>query len=183
MLACLSQFAGIGPNNMRSLRILFLLACLGAALPACRKPAKLGEGDSEIDFGTNSTMYAQMQAAVSNAQATVPQFLRVLTNPAPNQKRFQIKKPFGTSTGSEEHLWIGEVKFDGTNLHGRLDNQPVDLLTWKKGDAVTVLTNELSDWLYHEDGLIVGGYTLRVMRRSVTGKEAQDFDREMKFKE
>ena len=168
---------------MRSFRILLLLACLAAALPACRKPANVSDGGSEIDFGTNSTMYTQMLAAVTNARVTVPQFLRILTNPAPNQTRFKIKKPFGTSTGSEEHLWISEVKFDGTNFHGLLDNQPTELLTWKKGDAVTVFTNELSDWLYHEDGFIVGGFTLRVMRQSVSGKEAEDFDREMKFKE
>lgn len=168
---------------MCSLRILLLLASVGAVVPGCRKPSQSDDGNSEIDFGTNSMMYTQMLAAVTNARVTVPQFLRVLTNPAPNQTHFQIKKPFGTHTGSEEHLWIGDVKFDGTNFHGRLDNQPTELLTWKKGDAVTVLTNELSDWLYHEDGLIVGGFTLRVMRQSVTGKEAQDFDREMKFKE
>ena len=168
---------------MHSFRILLLLACVGAALPACRKPAQADAGKAEIDFGISSMMYTQMLAAVTNARVTVPQFLRVLTNPAPNQTRFQIKKPFGTQTGSEEHLWISELKFDGTNFHGLLDNQPTELLTWKKGDAVTVFTNELSDWLYHEDGFIVGGFTLRVMRQSVSGKEAEDFDREMKFKE
>ena len=168
---------------MRSIRILLLLACVSVALPACRKAAKAGADKSEVDFGLNSMMYTQMLVAVSNAQAAVPEFIRVLTNPAPNQTSFKIKKPFGTQTGSEEHLWIADLKFDGTNFHGRLDNQPTELLTWKKGDAVTVLTNELSDWLYHEDGFIVGGFTLRVMRRSVTGKEAQDFDREIKFKE
>ena len=183
VLARLGQFADTGPDHMHSFRILLLLACVGAALPACRKPAQVGASNDEIDFGISSMMYTQMLAAVTNAQATVPQFLRVLTNPAPNQARFQIKKPFGTRTGSEEHLWIGELTFDGTNFHGRLVNQPMELLTWKKGDAVTVLTNELSDWLYREDGLIVGGFTLRVMRQSVTGKEAEDFDRKMKFKE
>lgn len=168
---------------MRSIRILIFLACVGVALPACRKPAKSDANTSEVDFGLHSMMYTQMLVAVSNAQATVPEFLRVLTNPAPNQTGFKIKKPFGTHTGSEEHLWINELKFDGTNFHGRLDNQPTELLTWKKGDSLTVHTNELSDWLYHEDGFIVGGLTLRVMRRNVTGKEAQEFDREMKFKE
>ena len=168
---------------MRSIRILLLLACVGVAVTACRKPAEADANKSEIDFGLHSMMYTQMLVAVSNAQAAVPQFVRVLTNPAPNQTRFKIKKPFGTHTGSEEHLWISELKFDGTNFHGRLDNQPTELLTWKQGDAVTVFTNELSDWLYHEDGLIVGGFTLRVMRQSVTGKKAEDFDREMKFKE
>lgn len=168
---------------MRSTRILLLIACLSAALAACRKPASSDGDGSEIDFGIESKMYSQMLAAVSNAQVTVPQFLRVFTNPAPNQARFKIKRPFGTQTGSEEHLWINDLRFDGTNFHGRLDNDPTELLTWKRGDAVTVLTNELSDWLYYEDGLMVGGFTLRIMRQSMTGKEAADFDREMKFKE
>ena len=127
--------------------------------------------------------YTQMLAAISNAQAAVPQFIRALAAPATNQNGFAIKKPFGTHTGSEEHLWIKQLAFDGTNFHGRLDSEATGLFTYKKGDPVTVLTNELSDWLYYEDGKIIGGFTLRVLRREMTGKEAEEFDRTTKFKE
>lgn len=52
----------------------------------------------------------------------------------------------------------------------------------KQGQVVTVYPKEISDWLYIDNGNLVGGYTVRVHYNELSPKEKQEFDREANFK-
>ena len=41
---------------------------------------------------------------------------------------------------------------------------------------------ELTDWMYFEDGKVVGGYTIRVLRTRMNAEDGAEFDRQMQFK-
>jgi len=52
----------------------------------------------------------------------------------------------------------------------------------KIGDEVSFPPAELTDWMYMEDGKIIGGYTIRVLRKRMSAKEGADFDANLQFK-
>ena len=133
------------------------------------------------DYVRSSQNDPEMDKAVATAPATVQQFIDALKSPKPNQRGFSIKKGFKQGEMTE-HMWMTDVTFDGTNFHGKLNNDPVDVTNIKIGDAVTLSPKEISDWMFVEDGKLVGGYTLRVLysRESPEGKK--QIDRETGFK-
>jgi uncharacterized protein YegJ (DUF2314 family) len=114
----------------------------------------------------------EMDKAIANAPTTVQKFIDALKSPQPNQKSFAIKKGFKQGAMTE-YMWLTDVTYDGTNFRGVLNNDPVDVKNVKIGDALNVSPQEISDWMYVENGKLVGGYTLRVLfnRESPAGKK------------
>ena len=116
-----------------------------------------------------------MERAVETAQRTVGDFIAVLRSPKDTQRRFAVKKPF-VEGDSVEHIWLNDVSFDGYRFHGKVDNEPVDIKGVSLGDEVAVWPNEISDWMYIEDGRLVGGYTISAMCRNMSPAEKTQFE-------
>jgi uncharacterized protein len=81
----------------------------------------------------------------------------------------------GTS-GPVEHMWVGEVGFDGLTLRGVLINQPDQLTRLKQGDAVEVPLGQLEDWLYAMDDRAYGAFTVNVLRARMSPEERRAHD-------
>ena len=81
-----------------------------------------------------------------------------------------------------EHMWLSDVAFDGTRFSGRLSNRPNGVTGVKVGDTLTYETDRLSDWMYVADGKLVGGFTLRVLRDSVSPEARARLDQQMPFR-
>jgi uncharacterized protein YegJ (DUF2314 family) len=122
----------------------------------------------------------RMNAAIEKAKSTVSQFIAVLQSPKAGQSAFSIKMPF-TDGGEAEHMWLSPVTYDGTNFHGTINNEPATVKTVKLGQQVTVAPSKISDWMYVENKKLVGGYTLRVLRDTLSPAERADFDKGVPF--
>lgn len=118
-----------------------------------------------------------MDRAVQTAQKTVNKFIEVLRAPKANQTRFAVKKPF-VEADKVEHIWLTEVSFDGHLFRGKVDNEPVDIKGARPGQEVSVAANEISDWMYVEDGRLVGGYTIAAMCQHMSSAEKQQFEKD-----
>src|SRR5258707_2264924 len=125
--------------------------------------------------------HAAMHRAVLQARKTVGAFITALRHPAPDQKDFEIKKPF-IQNGQIEHIWLSDVQLVGNRLQARVDNQPRKIQGLKLGQVVSVDPKEISDWLYIDHGKLVGGYTVRVQYSELSAQEKQEFDRAADFK-
>lgn len=127
---------------------------------------------------------AEMSAAMADAQVSKAAFLRALAAPKPNQTGFSAKHPFSTTKGDgqREHIWISQLTYDGTLLHGIVSNDPLYVSHLKIDDFVSFHPMELTDWMYFEDGKVVGGYTIRVLRKRMNAEDVTEFDRQMRFK-
>ena len=121
-----------------------------------------------------------MHQAVLQARKTVGEFIAALKHPAAGQQDFEVKKPF-IQNGQVEHIWLSDVQFVGNRLQGRVDNQSRKIQGLKLGQLVSVKPNEISDWLYVDNGKLVGGYTVRVHYNELSPTEKQEFDREADF--
>ncbi|MCL2467682.1 MAG: DUF2314 domain-containing protein [Micrococcales bacterium] len=90
-----------------------------------------------------------------------------------------VKVAFGEGAGADErveHMWIGDVDFDGETVRGTLINDPVELSNVRQHDRVAVPLGQVSDWLIYGHETI-GGFTVQVMRSRMSRRERSEHDR------
>lgn len=107
----------------------------------------------------------EMGGAIAEARRTVDRFIAALKNPRPNQKAFSVKVAV-QDREETEHLWLVPVRYENGSFVGRVDNEPQYVKTVRFGDEITVAKDQISDWIYAEDGKMMGGYTARVLSSS-----------------
>ena len=171
------------PQMLAIVVLIGLIAFVGCGdlkTQPSRAPGTVG-GTSADPVQYVSAKDSDMNTAITKARETVDKFLVVLAKPAPNQKGFSVKKVYDSSNGGE-HIWIVDIKFTGTEFVGKVGNDPDNVPGLKFGDPARVGTREITDWMYIEDGAIVGAYTLRVLMKHAKGAEAEEM-KKFKFKE
>lgn len=100
-----------------------------------------------------------MNAAIAQAQATLPEWLALLADPPAGSHNFAVKFPLE----GVEHIWVGGVHREGDVLVGTLSNVPY-LPGWKQGQEVRVPLGDVSDWAYWDAANKAHGYrTVAVM--------------------
>jgi uncharacterized protein YegJ (DUF2314 family) len=156
---------------------VILLGCKGEGRPTGTRVKRAGQPDvAYVDDAD-----PKMKAAIDRARTTADQFIQALARAEPSQQGFSVK--LLVQDGSRgEHMWITPVRFANGNFSGELNNVPDTLTNVKLGDEVSVSKNEISDWMYIDNGKLVGGYTLRVLRDAMSADERADFDRNIPFK-
>lgn len=83
------------------------------------------------------------------------------------------------ATGSEpavEHMWVGDIDFDGRLVRGRLLNDPRWLRSVRAGHAVEVPLARVEDWMYAMSGRVYGGFTVNLLRRRMSRAERREHD-------
>jgi uncharacterized protein (TIGR03067 family) len=114
-----------------------------------------------------------MAAAIAKARSSVDEFINALTNPEPSQSAFSVK--VAVQDGDEvEHLWLVPVRYENGQFIGRVNNEPQMVSTVKFDDEVKVAKNEISDWIYADDGKMAGGFTVHVLRSAMQQEPAPD---------
>jgi uncharacterized protein YegJ (DUF2314 family) len=154
-------------------RTLILIALLALCLACNKKQA----ADKVTYVAADDP---KMNAAIDKARATINTFIVVLKNPKAGQTQFSVKMPV-TDGKQTEHMWLFPVSYDGKKFHGTINNDPELVKNVKLGQKVSIETSQISDWMYVENGKLVGGYTLRVLREAMPPSERAEFDRSVPF--
>ena len=165
-------------------RTLLLLAFAALLFPGCKDAAKEKRRADLRALMHGNTDDPDIRAATEKARATVGDFLAPLQKPAPGQRQFMVRKAFPAKDAKQQILWVTDLTFDGTLLHGRVDDntaQPGSDLP--KDGRVSFPPAEISDWMFNEDGKAVGGYMLRVLKKKMTDEEWDAIARQVSFKE
>ncbi len=144
-----------------------------------------GSGDSNnvgIQVAPNDK---ELKAASKKAQESTGFFTKHLGSPGEKESNFAVKVGFYEQEAGEDFLksgkaleamWISELTFDDKVLIGKLENEPRVVKKLKRGDEVKVDLDEIIDWMYTDDGCLVGGYTLRVLRARLPDAQKNNFD-------
>ncbi|MFO0935824.1 MAG: DUF2314 domain-containing protein [Gemmataceae bacterium] len=127
-----------------------------------------------------SSSDSKMNAAMEKARQTIQTFIQELKSPKTGQSGFSVKVGL-TENGKTEHMWLAPVEFDGKKFHGVINNDPEFLKTYKLGQKIDVELSNISDWMYIENRVLMGGYTIRVLRDMMPAKERAEFDQAMPF--
>src|SRR6185436_1268029 len=135
--------------DMRTFALLLpslLLAACGGSDSSNPPVIHVKDGDKE------------MNAAMEQSRATLDKFVAALQSPGPKQTDFSLKARF--EEGSKvEHMWVNSLSVKGEGFAGKIGNEPEGLRKVKLGMPVTIPKERVSDWMFVEDGRLVGGYT------------------------
>lgn len=123
----------------------------------------------------------EMEQAITRARSELPAFIETLQKPGELQVNFSIKAKF-TEGDEDEMLWITPTGYDNNTFHGTVETEPLYLKNIQAGQSVEVPAENVADWMYVEEGRLIGGYTIRVTRSRLSGQELEDFDRAWGFR-
>ena len=145
------------------LKVLNVLLIVGAgiAFAGCDRSEDAGKRNGRLERLRLPEADPAMDKAVAEARRTVPEFLSTLQSPAPGQRTFAVKIAL-VEDGAHEHIWLGDLRYDGKLIHGSVSNEPVDVKGAKSNDRASVAPSAIADWMFVENGQLVGGYTIRL---------------------
>jgi len=122
----------------------------------------------------------EMVAAIREAKHSFAQFLHAFLSPSENQKNFLVKAAF-VEAEQVEHIWIADLDFSGPKPRGVIANEP-QLSSLKYMHPVEFDPAQITDWMYIENGYLVGGYTTCLIRQRMTPEERQTYDFKAPYK-
>jgi uncharacterized protein YegJ (DUF2314 family) len=117
---------------------------------------------------------AEMNAAIKQARATLPEFWRAMAAPGPGENGFSLKVRI-VDHGKAEHIWFDAIERKGNSLTGVVTNTPEAVTTVKWGQRYEIGEAAISDWLYMRNGKFVGNRTLRVLLKQMPKAEADRY--------
>ncbi|WP_082960111.1 YegJ family protein [Maribacter hydrothermalis] len=135
------------------------------------------ERNGEPDVYNVEDDNAKMNQAMEAAKNSVQEFQDALLSDNPNFEFFAIKQKFEAIEGTE-HIWIQDIQLVDTDFMGIVANEPVYAQKVKLGDTISIDRSNISDWMYYDEGKVVGGYTIRVIRDELSPEEQAQFDDE-----
>ncbi|GHV95831.1 hypothetical protein AGMMS50293_21510 [Spirochaetia bacterium] len=112
-----------------------------------------------------------------NSQDTLPVFFRHLFRPAKGESGFRVKYPFRTDSGSGfsmEQLWLSDIRFKDGVYYGILVNTPFYIASIKKGDTVSFSAGEITDWMFIQNGKIIGGLSIKYLLEQIPNHERSE---------
>ena len=125
-----------------------------------------------------------MQAAAEQARQSFKYFWRELSweyrRIIPGLGMAAVKVAFPTGLAGDgpevEHMWVGEIQFDGDIISGVLLNNPQWFDSISAGAPVSVPISEIGDWMYTINGRAYGAYSIDVIRAEMSAAERAEHD-------
>jgi uncharacterized protein YegJ (DUF2314 family) len=123
----------------------------------------------------------EMDAAIKQARAEVGAFVKRLQAPQAGDQYFSVKAPLRDGE-QVEHFWLDGIRHEKGVFSGTLGNDPELVKGHKYGERIVMPESEISDWMYVENGVLVGGYTVRLLRKRMSQDQRSRLDAEMNFR-
>ena len=135
---------------------------------------------AEPEIMSVATNDAEMNGAMTTARESVQTFLQALESPDESRSYLSIKVGFHDENGTE-FMWLDDIHHNEGTFSGTVANTPETVTSVCFGDQVTIPDNQIADWMFIDNGKLVGGYTLRVMRSHLSPEERKEFDKNIAF--
>ena len=162
-------------HNIFLLLIIFLASCSNKKAKA---PVVKDDVSTAYTWQNND---AGLKTAVAEANSTVDSFTTALKSNNPALANFALKIRF-PGLGGAEDVWATNIKTTPTGFSGVLNNTAELTIKAHKGDPVKFTKQNISDWMYTENGKLRGGFTIRLTYSRMTAKEKAKFDTAFVFK-
>jgi uncharacterized protein YegJ (DUF2314 family) len=121
-----------------------------------------------------------MESAIREARATIKQFIDAFCAPSGLQRSFLLKAAFPDGDG-HEHIWMADLQFREGEFPGVVANEP-KIPNLKFMQKAKFNVSQVTDWMYIEDGCLVGGYTTRLIRDRMEPEEKRRYDSTAPYK-
>ena len=102
-----------------------------------------------------------MAAAIQQARSTISQFFRAHRVPRRTQTDFRIRAAFQDGDQSEQ-IWLSHLDFNTRPATGVVTTRPNTIRTVSYHKRVPFRPEQMTDWMYLENGRLIGGLTTGV---------------------
>lgn len=116
---------------------------------------------------------AEMAAAMRKARETLPQFLGLVAVPRQTTTGFAVKVAV-TEGDDAEFFWITPFEQRKNVFTGRINNTPRLVKKVRLGQTISFREDEIVDWLYMEDGKMVGNFTVCILLKREPPEQASE---------
>ena len=177
---------GFYNSRMSRARIVtWVLGIAGAFVGCTQGPAAKREpvvlADSRPEVARIAVDDPLTAAGIVEARRTVGDFLKAYRARGSAQRDFRIKM-LVAERGLVEQFWVRVDEASDDTFTGIVGNHPGDITGVKYGERVTVSARDISDWMYVENGVLRGGYSVRLMHDRLQPEERPAFERDMGFR-
>jgi uncharacterized protein YegJ (DUF2314 family) len=117
---------------------------------------------------------ARMGFAIEDARRTLRTFFDAFVSPKPNQKSFLLKVLFENGQ-SREHIWVADINASVFPLEGTVAIEP-KIPGLKFMQRANFHRSQITDWMFVEDGYLVGGFTTQVIRAELSPEQRAKHD-------
>ena len=115
-----------------------------------------------------------MAAAMREARAKLPDFLKLTAAPRPSIERFAVKVAVREGD-TAEYFWINPFESKDGQFSGQLNNTPRSVKSVKLGDTIKFTEKEIVDWLYIENNQMKGNFTACALLKNESKQEREAF--------
>lgn len=86
-----------------------------------------------------------------------------------------------TENDDVEHIWLADLDFAGSRPSGVVANEP-RIKSLKFMQVTEFSVQQVTDWMYVDHGVLVGGYTTRLLRKRIPLEERKAYDARAPYK-
>jgi uncharacterized protein YegJ (DUF2314 family) len=150
--------------------MLCLLLC-AILFFSCDKPGPDVSGNPAATIELEQTD-EEIERIAENARRTLTIFLRNLARPEAGAGNFCVKYPLIADDGSRmEQVWLANIHLKDGLYYGILANTTIRLDSIHKGDTINFEPDAITDWMYIQDGKIIGGRSIKYILEMIPENE------------
>jgi len=112
----------------------------------------------------------QMNEAIATARRTFGNFDKAFKSSNHDDNNFSIKVRFAHPNGYE-HIWATDIWVKDGRYWGIISDTPAITTKVRLGDSVAIDRADITDWMYGNDSVLHGGYTIRVILSRMSKEE------------
>lgn len=136
-----------------------------------RKP-DIDPGPSFAQIDSSSDEYKE---TIREARISLPDFKDML--PSDGSPRFEAMVKIRLSDGDNSaFIWLANTRLVGDEFAAEIFEVPQFLKNKEIGQSFNVSSDELIDWMVNENGILYGGFSLRLHRSNLSIDEQKAFD-------
>jgi uncharacterized protein YegJ (DUF2314 family) len=139
---------------------LLMFACVPS--PAVTSTSTTPSTDTELD------------AAIEQARASLDTFITKVRTPHADRTFVAVKVRFAPPGESLQDIWVDEVSYADGILRGNVGDD-IPALKLEAGEEIKIDEEDILDWMIVEDGILIGGYTIRLAVQRMSPEERERF--------
>jgi uncharacterized protein YegJ (DUF2314 family) len=117
----------------------------------------------------------EIERIADNARRALPIFFRNLSRPENGANNFYVKYPLRSDDGSVEQVWLGSIRLRNNTYYGTLANTTRS----RSRKRVTIDTDKITDWMYIQDGKIIGGRSIKYLLEKIPESQRNEDQRKI----
>jgi len=163
--------------NFAICSLLFAICCLSSCDKSDRNVSGRPSPTIEIERSDK-----EIERIADNARRALPIFLRNLARPPTGASNFYVKYPLSAGDGGiepkvREQVWLGSIRFKDGLYYGRLANAARH--TDGKKKDITFDPDAITDWMYIQDGKIIGGRSIKYLLEKIPEEKRSEEQRKI----